>query len=266
MHRDWLLKSGALFSNRTGSALQPVALPQHAPDAGRAHCDKLGIDHHTRQSSVAAVSLERFLCPSPPGARNSISSSSSPPLSAPSATAPPSSSPSAPWSPSARCSLTQGRWPGRPSICHSARSASPSPAPHVYGLAHTRLPLETLKTDHGLRQLCGWDHVGQLPHESTFSRAFGEFADSQLSTLAHEALIRATRADRLVGHIASDGSAIEASERFIEAKPRKAPKAKGKKKRKKPLLTKELDMLEDVPTACDVGGKKGSNVCVFWWR
>ena len=183
--------------------------------------------------------------------------------------------------------LPQGRWPGRPSICHSARSASPSPAPHVYGLAHTRLPLETPKIDHGLRQLCGWDHASQLPHQSTFSRAFAEFADSQLSTDAHEALIRATHADRLVGHIARDGSAIEARERFVDTKPRKAPKAKGKKKRKKAVFAKESaacrakretriqkqaklktvkEMLQGVPTACDIGGKKGNNGCVFWWR
>ena len=60
MHRGWLLKSGAVFHCRTGPALQPVALPQHAPDAGWAHCDKIGVDHHLRQSSVADVRIEHL--------------------------------------------------------------------------------------------------------------------------------------------------------------------------------------------------------------
>ncbi len=25
-------------------------------------------------------------------------------------------------------------------------------------------------------------------------------------------------------------------------------------------------MFQGVPTACDIGGKKGNNGCVFWWR
>lgn len=185
-----------------------------------------------------------------------------------------------------RSLLPQGRWPGRPSKDRLA-IARAFLAKSVYGLAHTRQLLETLKTDHGLCQLCGWDHVDQLPHESTFSRAFAEFADSQLSTAAHEALIRATHSDRLVGHIARDGSAIEARERFVDTKPKKTPKAKGKNKRKKAVFAKESaacrakretriqkqaklktvkEMLHGVPTACDIGGKKGNNGCVFWWR
>ena len=119
------------------------------------------------------------------------------------------------------------------------------------------------------------------------ARAFAEFANSQLSTAAHEALIRATQSNRLIGHIARDGSAIEARERFIDSKPKKAPKAKGKKKRKKAVFAKESatsranretrikkqaklktveEMLDGIPTACDMGGKKGNNGCVFWWR
>jgi len=41
-----------------------------------------------------------------------------------------------------------------------------------------------------------------------------------------------------VGHIARDGSAIVARERFIDSKPKKTPKAKGKKKRKKAVFAK----------------------------
>jgi hypothetical protein len=124
--------------------------------------------------------------------------------------------------------LPQGRWPGRPSKDRLA-IARAFLAKSVYGLAHTRQLLDTLKTDHSLRQLCRWDHPAQLPHESPFSRAFAEFAHSQLSTAAQETLVRATQSDRLTGHIARNGSALEARERFPETKPHQAPKAKIKK-------------------------------------
>jgi len=182
--------------------------------------------------------------------------------------------------------LPQGRWPGRPSKDRLA-IARAFLAKSVYGLAHTRQLLDTLKTDHSLRQLCGWDRPSQLPHESTFSRAFAEFAHSQLSTAAHEALIRATQSERLIGHIARDGSAIKARERSAESKPRKTAKTKSKKKRKKPVFAKEsatsraipktrlqkqlkaksvTAMLHGVRTACDISGKKGSDGHVQWWR
>jgi len=182
--------------------------------------------------------------------------------------------------------LPQGRWPGRPSKDRLA-IARAFLAKSVYGLAHTRQLLETLKTDHSLRHLCGWDHSSQLPHESTFSRAFAEFANSQLASAAHEALVRTTQSNRLIGHIARDGSAIEARERFPEIKPRKTPKRKSKKKRKKHVFAKESAtcraipktrlqkqlraktvpaMLDGIATACDIGGKRGNNGHVKWWR
>jgi hypothetical protein len=45
------------------------------------------------------------------------------------------------------------------------------------------------------------------PHESTFSRAFAEFAASELPSRLHEALIRDAHEDRLVGPIARDATA-----------------------------------------------------------
>jgi len=47
-----------------------------------------------------------------------------------------------------------------------------------YGFVHTRQLLEVLANDATLRRLCGWTHARQIPHESTFSRAFAEFANS----------------------------------------------------------------------------------------
>lgn len=84
----------------------------------------------------------------------------------------------------------------------------------VYGMGQTRHLIDRLKQDAQLRRICGWNHVWQIPHEATFSRAFAEFAAMELPQFVHEALIAETQKDRLIGHIARDSTAIAARERF----------------------------------------------------
>src|SRR5438874_10618930 len=83
----------------------------------------------------------------------------------------------------------------------------------VYNLETTRQLLERLTSDATLRRLCGWERARALPSEATFSRAFAEFAASQLPARVHEALIKKYEASRLVGHISRDATAIAARER-----------------------------------------------------
>jgi hypothetical protein len=85
-----------------------------------------------------------------------------------------------------------------------------------------------------LRRICGWERADPVPHESTFSRAFAEFAHRELPQFVHEALIRQTQQERLIGHIARDATAIEAREHYPEtpapaAARKKAPAAARKK-------------------------------------
>ena len=63
----------------------------------------------------------------------------------------------------------------------------------VYAMQTTRQLIERLHTDAQLRGLCGWKSIQQLPHESTFSRAFAEFAKTELPQRIHEALIVQTQ-------------------------------------------------------------------------
>jgi hypothetical protein len=58
---------------------------------------------------------------------------------------------------------------------------------------------------------------GQIPSESTFSRAFADFAVSALPARVREALVKTTHAERLVGHISRDSTAIEVRERPAKA-------------------------------------------------
>jgi hypothetical protein len=106
-------------------------------------------------------------------------------------------------------------WIGRPSKDRLA-IANAFVAKAVYGFSLTRQLLGALASDAQLRRICGWQEANQVPHESTFSRAFDEFARMELPEFVHETLIRETQRDRLIGNIARDSTAIEARERFPE--------------------------------------------------
>ena len=110
-------------------------------------------------------------------------------------------------------------WPGLPGRPPADRHALARAfvAKAVLNLPTTLALIERLAADAVLRRLCGWESRRGLPSESTFSRAFAEFAASSLPARVHEALIRKTHKDRLVGHISRDATAIEARERPVSA-------------------------------------------------
>jgi len=168
--------------------------------------------------------------------------------------------------------------PGRP-LAERSALARAFVAKAVFNFPTTRLLIEMLSTDRTLRRLCGWQRVGAVPSEATFSRAFAEFAASALPSRLHEALIHDTHADRLVGHISRDSTAIEAREKPATSdKP--APQPKPNHKRGRPRLgeirpapppsriERQRDMaqrgmsaaamLADLPRACDVGAKRNA--------
>jgi hypothetical protein len=82
----------------------------------------------------------------------------------------------------------------------------------VLDLKTTRALIDRLQADSKLRRLCGFDLRFALPSESTFSRAFEEFAKSELLQHVHARMIEATLGDPLIGHLSRDSTAIEARE------------------------------------------------------
>jgi Transposase DDE domain/Transposase domain (DUF772) len=186
-------------------------------------------------------------------------------------------------------------WIGRPSKDRLA-IAKAFVAKAVYGFSLTRQLLDALASDTQLRRICGWSEPWQVPHESTFSRAFEEFARMELPQFVHEALIRETQQDRLIGHIARDSTAIEARERYPETPAQAAQKEAEKPARrrgrkqgtggphkrykggKRPYVPqgdtrlarqremKLPEMLADLPRQCDLGGKKDSHGNDHYWR
>ncbi len=154
-------------------------------------------------------------------------------------------------------------WRGRP-LKDRAALARAFLAKAVLNVATTRGLVERLRTDGTLRRLCGWEVAGAVPSEATFSRAFAEFAESDLAGRWHEALLEWT----LAGHVSRDSTAIVGREspvpkpgRTARLKRWRGRPPKGERQAKEPrrlerqtAMTLE-EMLKDLPKVCDVGVK-----------
>ncbi|MDQ2948680.1 MAG: transposase, partial [Acidobacteriota bacterium] len=170
--------------------------------------------------------------------------------------------------------LPSGRWLGRPAK-HRRALASAFVAKAVYGLETTRQLMNRLRCDRQLLQLCGWSNARHLPHESTFSRAFDEFATTELPQRLHMALIQKTQKDRLIGHIARDSTAIEAREKFPETKLGKAQRQRRPKRAKASERGTRLDrqrkqglaqQVAGLSKQCSIGVKTSSKGHQHYWR
>ncbi|MCP4602098.1 MAG: transposase [Proteobacteria bacterium] len=152
----------------------------------------------------------------------------------------------------------------------------------VYDLPTTRTLIDQLRSSANLRRICGWERASEVPSESTFSRAFAEFAASDLPQLVQAAMIGEHVSPRVIAHISRDSTAIEAREKPLK-KPSKAQEKKEKKKRGRPMKGEERykpvprlehqaagqcleDMLKDLPQACDRGCKKNSKGYKETWN
>jgi hypothetical protein len=152
-------------------------------------------------------------------------------------------------------------------------------AKSVYGYPFTRTLIEALKTAPSLRKICGFDEASDIISESTFSRAFAEFADSGLGDKVHEALVERSLKTQLVGHISRDSTAIEGREKPVKKTPKQKPSPKKRGRRRKgeqsePKEVKRLERqvhqsaeqaLKELPSACDVGTKKNSKGYKVSW-
>jgi hypothetical protein len=146
-------------------------------------------------------------------------------------------------------------------------------------LPTTTALIERLDVDNALRRLCGFERKADIPSESTFSRAFAEFAESELGQRAHESLVKEVYGEAVVGHVSRDSTAIEARERpqpktpaqprakepCKKGEPQPEPEMKRLEKQSVPGVTLEA-MLKDLPKACDIGTKKNSHGYKITWQ
>lgn len=152
----------------------------------------------------------------------------------------------------------------------------------VYNLGTTKVLIEYLKGCKNLRQLCGWETRGDIPSESTFSRAFGEYSHGCLPQKIHEAMVKVHLKNKLVGHVSRDATAIEVREKAVKVqtdetallvKRRRGRPRQGEEVAPKP--PKRLDLqpgrsleenMKNLPYHCAVGTKKDSKGYKMTWR
>ncbi|OAD19718.1 transposase IS4 family protein [Candidatus Thiomargarita nelsonii] len=160
--------------------------------------------------------------------------------------------------------------PGRP-ISDRVAIARAFVAKAAYDMPTTIILLDRLECDPVLRRICGWERKSDIPSESTFSRAFSEFARTELASRVHETLIKNLYQEQVIGHISRDATEIEAREKPVKKEiEEEKPKRKRGRPKKGEEVVKELtrlqrqekmsleEMLDDLPKECDVGSKKNS--------
>ncbi len=153
----------------------------------------------------------------------------------------------------------------------------------VYNLPLTKQLIEQLKSDPQLRRICGWERRSNVPSESTFSRAFATFAETTMPQRVHAAMIEKHEKNRVIGHLSKDSTAIEAREKPVKKKKKiKSNKlttfGRGRPKKGEQRPPKEptrlalqatgmplAEMIEELPTRCDVGTKKNSQGYLVSW-
>ena len=143
----------------------------------------------------------------------------------------------------------------------------------VWDFPTTRDLIDAVRHRPTLRRLCGWETLGEIPGESTFSRAFAAFAEDQLPQRIHEAMIQARYGDKIAGHVSRDATAIHGREKAARKEPKPVPPSEGEgpaspqpTRLQRQLERTQDENLADLPRACDWGTKKDSKGKKQSWR
>lgn len=136
-----------------------------------------------------------------------------------------------------------------------------------------------LKTDSCLRRLVGFERLGDIPHESNFSRAFAYFARIGLSNSVHQACVRKHYGEAVIIDVYRDSTAVEARERPAERpakvkEPKKKPgrkrgvppKPKVEKRQERQLRQSWEEAVAELPCQCDMGAKMNSKGHNQYWH
>jgi Transposase DDE domain/Transposase domain (DUF772) len=166
---------------------------------------------------------------------------------------------------------------GRPTNERSA-IARANIAKIVFKLPHTKQLVKLLNIDKQLRAICGFGIYKKVPSESTFSRAFKEFANSSLPEKVHQAVIKGVYKEQIIGHVVIDSTPLEVREKHVKkdtVKNRKKAKADKRKAQKAGEPNRRQNQLEEVdldktilnlPKLCDKGMKKSAQGYTKIWK
>lgn len=144
---------------------------------------------------------------------------------------------------------------------------------------HTSSLRNELRSTPNLRFICGFARRKDVPSESTFSRAFGEFARAGLGVKVHDALVKEHLSSELIGHVSRDSTAIVGREKPAKKiKQAKITKKKGRPAKgdiRQPAVPKRLDVQRNqtveeaialLPTVCNRGVKKNAKGYTETWN
>lgn len=162
------------------------------------------------------------------------------------------------------------QWLGRP-IKEREALARAFIAKAVLRYQHTNSLRNALLSTPNVRMICGFSKRQDVPSESTFSRAFAEYAKANLGTVVHDILVREYLDSELIGHVSRDSTSIVGREKPAKKiKEPKVPKKRGrpaKGEKRPPAEPKRLevqrtqtaqDAIADLPKVCDRGTKKNA--------
>jgi hypothetical protein len=170
------------------------------------------------------------------------------------------------------------QWLGRP-LQEREAIARAFVAKAVLRYQHTSSLRNELLSTPNLRMICGFIRRQDVPSESTFSRAFTEYAEADLGALVHDALVEEHLSAELIGHVSRDSTAIIGREK--PAKKIKKPKVA--KKRGRPAKGEKRPHVEPkrieaqrsqsaseaialLPKVCDRGTKKNAKGHTESWN
>jgi len=166
------------------------------------------------------------------------------------------------------------QWLGRP-IKEREAIARAFVAKALLRYQHTRSLRNALLSTPNLRIICGFSKRHEVPSESTFSRAFAEYARAGLGMVVHDSLVKDHLGTELIGHISRDSTALPGREK--PAKKIKSPKVAKKRGRPakgevRPLKRLDLQRLQtaqeglaELPKSCDKGVKKNAQGYMETW-
>lgn len=170
------------------------------------------------------------------------------------------------------------QWMGRP-IKEREAIARAFIAKAVCKYQHTSSLRHELRSTPNLRFICGFAKRKDVPSESTFSRAFSEFAKAGLGVKVHDALVKEHLSTELIGHVSRDSTAIVGREKPAKKiKHVKVAKKKGRPAKgdiRQPAEPKRLDVQRGqsaeeaialLSTVCNRGVKKNAKGYTETWN
>jgi len=170
------------------------------------------------------------------------------------------------------------QWMGRPAAerrviarCYVAKA--------VLRYPHTRILIHELHARPNLRLICGFMKRKDVPSESTFSRAFAAFAETDFGRTVHNSMVKEYLGGELIGHVSRDSTAIVGREKVAKKEPIiKVPRKRGrpaKAEQRQPPEPKRLDRqlhqtaeeaVAELPSVCDRGVKKNAKGYTETWN